>query len=369
MNKIKLGLTYYGDKIEGLWSGTLDRMDDVLKKDKDYLKSYTWVSIAPKMSYIYRLLLKTYHKFFFSGSGICREVMVYNRTVKSFLRNNKNLDVDWILMVAEHCLNTRINKTSKYACYIDTDYPITAQFDYRKHKLGYGFYLNFYDKKSFKSYKAMDLIFTQNEWTRKSIINRFSLSPKKVINVGFGINIEPLFEEKKFDKNLLLIVLREYNHKTKGLDLLVKALPLIRKKYPDIRLAVVGNDIYRNSDGIDTYYNYPRSKTKELFKEATLYVMPSRNEPNGITYLEALCNKTPFVALNRFAAKEFSQNGKYGFLCDYDTPESIADTIINALTDKNKLKKMGEDGQKFVLENYTWEKTVKTMLKYMYEYE
>ena len=268
-------------------------------------------------------------------------------------------------MVAEHCLTNKFPRDRKYACYIDTDFPVTARLDYASNKLGFNYYVSHYDKYTAMSYERMDVIFTQNEWTRQSVIKRFNLSPGKVINVRFGVNVEPYKGNKDYSKNLLLIVLRQYNAKTKGLDLLVNALPLIRNTYPYVKLAVVGNDEYRRIEGVETYVGYPRSKTKELFREATLYVMPSRNEPNGITYLEALCNKTPFVALNRFAAPEFSNNGEWSFLCNGNSPEDLAGTVIDALSDKARLKAMGEKGQKFVLDNYSWDKTVAEMCKVM----
>lgn len=49
--------------------------------------------------------------------------------------------------------------------------------------------------------------------------------------------------------------------------------------------------------------------------------MPSRNEPNGITYLEALANKTPFVALNRYAAPEFAGYGEWSFCVIKNLPK------------------------------------------------
>lgn len=252
-------------------------------------------------------------------------------------------------MVAEHCLTDKFPRDRKYACYIDTNFPETAKLDYASNKPGFNYYVLHYDKYTAMSYGRMDVIFTQNEWTRQSIIKRFNLSPGKVINVRFGVNVEPYKGNKDYSKNLLLIVLRQYNAKTKGLDILVRALPFIRNKYPDVKLAVVGNDEYRKSEGVETYVGYPRSKTKELFREATLYVMPSRNEPNGITYLEALCNKTPFVALNRFAAPEFSNNGEWSFLCNGDCPEDLAGTVIDALSDKADLKLWVRKGRSLFL--------------------
>lgn len=93
--------------------------------------------------------------------------------------------------------------------------------------------------------------------------------------------------------------------------------------------------------------------------------MPALREPNGITYLEGLANKAPIVGLNRFAFPEFSGNGEWGFICNNDDPQELADTIIKALSDKETLKIMGEKGQKFVIENYNWDKVVNNMIDIM----
>lgn len=361
---MRLILTYYGREWKGLWSGTLDVFDKLFPKQNN-ISCVKWVRIFPCISIVYQKFLVLYSKLFYTSPGICREKQMYSLTIKTAIHNIMKIKCDWVLMVAEHCLTNKFPRDRKYACYIDTDFPVTARLDYASNKLGFNYYVSHYDKYTAMSYERMDVIFTQNEWTRQSVIKRFNLSPGKVINVRFGVNVEPYKGNKDYSKNLLLIVLRQYNAKTKGLDLLVNALPLIRNTYPYVKLAVVGNDEYRKSEGVETYVGYPRSKTKELFREATLYVMPSRNEPNGITYLEALCNKTPFVALNRFAAPEFSNNGEWSFLCNGDSPEDLAGTVIDALSDKARLKAMGEKGQKFVLDNYSWDKTVAEMCKVM----
>lgn len=365
-NKFNLIITFYGREKKQLWSGTIDVFDKLFPKHPEVDK-VEWIRIFPNISTLYQKLLTLYSRFFYTSNGVCRERQMYYKTVKTAKHELRNAKGDWVLMVAEHCLNDKFPNDKKYACYIDTDFPITAKKDFSSLKPGFNYYISNYDKYTAESYKRMDVIFTQNEWTRKSIIERFNLSPEKVINVRFGVNIEPYYGEKDYNKNLLLIVLRQFNAKVKGLDILVEALPKIRKKYPDTRLAIVGNDEYKDIEGVDTYVGFPREKTKELFKQATLYVMPSRNEPNGITYLEALCNKTPFVALNRFSTPEFSNNGEWSFLCDTENPNDLADVVIKALSDKNRLKEMGEKGQDFVIRNYRWEKTVFDICRIMEE--
>lgn len=365
-NKIKLVLTYYGRERKQLWSGTIDVFEKLFPKQKNIIV-IKWVKIFPNISYFYQKMLVLYTKIFYTSNGICREKQMYSKTVRTAICNLNGIKADWVLMVAEHCLNDKFPLDKKYACYIDTDFPVTAKMDYSAGKPGFNYYISNYDKYTSESYRKMNVIFTQNEWTRRSIIKRFNINPENVINVRFGVNIEPYNGVKDYNKNLLLIVLRQFNAKVKGLDILIKALPKIRNKYPNTKLAIVGNDEYKGVEGVDVYVGFPREKTKELFKQATLYVMPSRNEPNGITYLEALCNKTPFVALNRFSTPEFSNNGEWSFLCDKENPDDLANVVIEALSDKVRLEEMGIKGQRFVMNNYKWEKTISEMCNIMEE--
>ncbi len=347
-----------------MWSGTIDVMERLLLHNK-HISSLSLVRIFPDISTLYQKFMTLYSRLFYTSDGVCRERQMYCKTVRRAKKELNSKPADWVLMIAEHCLTKEFARDKKYACYIDTDFPMMAKLDANRGKMGYDYYIKNYDRYTRTSYELMDLIFTQNEWTRLSIIDRFQLDPQKVVNVRFGVNIKPLDGEKNYDNELLLIVLREHNAKVKGLDILVEALPLIRAERPNVRLAVVGNDIYNGVEGVDTYVGYPREKTQELFRESTLYVMPSRSEPNGITYLEALCNKTPFVALNRFATKEFSNSGEWSFLCETESVKELATTVLDALSNKSRLKAMGEKGQQFVLDNYRWEQVVDRMCNEM----
>jgi len=367
----RLMIAYYGRRRENLWSGTLDVFDNFLSL-KLGVNNIKWIRIFPEISILYQKILRLYSIFFYTSDGVCREKQMYKSTVKMALNGlNRDFDnkTDWVLFVAEHCLNSKFPEDIHYAAYIDTDFPVTAQYDVARSKIGYDYYIKNYDKYTEESYKKLNLIFTQNEWTRLSIIDRFKLNSNKVINVGFGVNIEPYFEEKNYENDLLLIVLRQHNAKTKGLDLLVDAFKLLRRENENVRLAIVGNDYYKGVEGIDVYIDYPREKTKELFRSCTLYTMPSRNEPNGITYLEALCNKAPIVGLNRFSIPEFTNNGEWGFLCENEDPLELATVIADALSDKLRLKGMGLKGQEFVMNNYKWEKVVEFILNSMSQYE
>ena len=273
---------------------------------------------------------------------------------------------DYTLQINDYYIPDFLRKYGKHAIYIDAHRPDwwkeLCKGDKRILRDTYTKDFNHATKKSLLN---ADLIFTQNEWTRQGMIRDFGINPDIIFNVRFGVNLQPLFEEKDYSKNMMLIVLREGFEEPKGLNLLLKAFPLVRKQVKNVELAVVGSSVGKGIEGVTNYVNQPREVTVKLFKECTLYVMPALAEPNGITYLEALANKVPIVGLNRYALPEFTGNGEWGFLCENEEPKELANVIVKALSDKIRLKGMGEKGQKFVIENYNWDMVIANMINLM----
>lgn len=362
---MKLGITYCGRERKGLWSGTWDAFDTYFSKRSD-IESLEWVSVFPAIPWWYQKLLTLYSRFFYVKDGNPFEQQMYLFFKRKTLKEIRKMQAEWIIAKT---ITNGFPSNKKFCTYVDADFEEVMKMDINRSKPLFDFYLNYYHSKAGEAYSRQNLIFTQNEWTRQSLIKKFGLSKEKVINVGFGVNLKTYDGEKSYSNDLLLIILRPHNAQVKGLDLLIEALPLVRKQYPNIRLAIVGNSQYQGLESVNCYVSTPREKTIELFRQASLYVMPSRNEPNGMTYLEALCNKVPFVALNRFATPEFSGYGKWSFLCEQEDATELAATIIEALSDKQRLKAMGEQGQRYVKDTYRWEKVVDKMCNAMKNYK
>jgi len=204
------------------------------------------------------------------------------------------------------------------------------------------------------------IIFTFNEWTRKSIIEDFGVAAEKVHNVGFGANLNPYLAGKKYDNGLILTVLRRGNEELKGLNLLLQGFKIAHNQNRNLKLAVVGTTCEAMA-GVTYYEGHPRSKTISLFQEAALYAMPAIFEPNGMVFPEALSCKAPILGLDRLAFPEFAGYGKYGFIVHPD-PQDIADKILYALDNPQLLEKMGREGQEFAIKRYSWEVVVQKML-------
>ena len=308
---------------------------------------------------VYKLYKKFVGKVFYKR-GSMRDKEVYIHDAERIKKCLEKIGADINIFFGEHCLYTRLDNQLCYA-YIDaTLRPILEAEKIRR--FGIESFLRKYEKNDKKSYDLLDGVFTMNEWSRESVNKLYGKDLSKIYNIKCGINVDFYEGIKNYNNHHLLIILRKKTEHLKGLDLLLDAFKIAKKRINDLKLSVVGTE-YKKVDGVKYYYNEPRSKTLELLKDASLYIMPAIKEPNGITYLEALAYKTPTIGLNRFSYPEFCGYGEYGFISRSDTAKDVANTICLALNDTNKLKEMGEKGQKFVRENYNWDIVVDKMVK------
>ncbi|WP_084517326.1 glycosyltransferase family 4 protein [Desulfatiglans anilini] len=320
----------------------------------------------------YRMILRIYHVIF------SKLIFIYGsakdpflkpfcaRTIKSRILQLK-CKPDFVMFISDYIIPSSIAYKTKFAAYVDSFHEVEMQH-YAGNRRGIGIWKRHYGLNNMESLQRMALIFTQNEWTRQCMMSAYGIDENKIHNVGFGVNVNPFLEEKNYQNNLLLIVLRKGTEKYKGLLLLLKAFRLLKKLRPDLHLAVVGTELDDRIDGVTYYFNQPRSVTLDLFRKATLYVMPALHEPNGITYLEALANKTPIVGLKRFALPEFTNNGEWGFMVEHEDANQLANVLNYALDNKELLRIMGLKGQDFVLKRYSWHKVVCDMAAIMRNY-
>ncbi len=346
------------------WSGTVQA---VTQRFEDHGLRVEGLNIYKKLRHAFiGAIRRVYQRFFFEPYNFRDgEFGQYALNSKRLRRYLAPYHVDAYFFMGEYCLNKRFDEKAKYYAYIDRIRRPLIEITGTT-KPGMQEYLKRYEKNDIDSLSHLDKIFTMNEWSKKLITDYYHIPEHKVIDVGVGVNVDFLEEEKDYSSSSMLIVLRKGTEHYKGLDLLLDAFQIAKEKIPDLTLNVVGTQ-YKEVEGVRYFFNQPRSVTIKLFKECTIYAMPALSEPNGTTYLEALANKSPTIGLNRFAYPEFCGYGEYGFIAKGDTPQDVAEAICEAFSDRLRLRRMGEAGQRYVKNKYRWDAVVSKMLACMYE--
>jgi glycosyltransferase involved in cell wall biosynthesis len=125
----------------------------------------------------------------------------------------------------------------------------------------------------------------------------------------------------------------------KGGDLLIKALPSVKREIPGIHLYVAwdvpqGHRLRQMADDLGLKENVtfagflPRQTYRGLLNSVDALVMPSREEAFGVVFLEAMALGKPIVAGNGGGIPEVVRDGRNGILVKPD-PGPIAEALLH----------------------------------------
>jgi len=118
-----------------------------------------------------------------------------------------------------------------------------------------------------------------------------------------------------------------------SVERVVAAFQRVRQILPDATLTIVGCSPAVQGPGISVLGRLPPEAVDRHFAEAALFCMPSRLEPFGIVYVEALHYSLPIVATDVCDIGDFVIDGENGFLVEPQSPEALAAAIVSILGD------------------------------------
>lgn len=132
----------------------------------------------------------------------------------------------------------------------------------------------------------------------------------------------------------------------KGLDVMIRALYEVKKYIPDVSLHVIGGvrsttyymEIERMIHDLRLWNNVrflgtvSESQLMAEYGNASVFILPSYEESEGIVILEAIASGTPVVATRSGGAESIICHGKNGYLCDCGDHEELARWIQIVMT-------------------------------------
>jgi phosphatidylinositol alpha-1,6-mannosyltransferase len=159
----------------------------------------------------------------------------------------------------------------------------------------------------------------------------------------------------------------------KGQDMLIKALPSIRRRVAGVALVIVGGGPYADSlralarecgvaDDVTFTGGVPAAELPTHHALADVFAMPCRTrgagldvEGLGIVFLEASATGVPVIAGRSGGAPETVQHNKTGLVVDGREVNEIADAVTELLTDRDRAATMGAAGREWVTAQWRWD--------------
>lgn len=184
---------------------------------------------------------------------------------------------------------------------------------------------------------------------------RTGINPSKVdmIPNGITINDYELGNKDQIHPSILFIGRLV---KIKGVDILIKALPIIKISYPHIKLYIAGtggqydkiNSLVKKMDltqNVIFLGNVFGLEKRRLIASTDILILPSRYEAFGIVLLEAMASSKPVIASNVGGIPYIVKNGETGILFEVENIKELAEKTIKLLGDENLRLEMGKAGK------------------------
>ena len=191
------------------------------------------------------------------------------------------------------------------------------------------------------------------------------ISPEKIEVIYNGIKMQPIFNRIKENRFTIGIVGRILP--TKGHDMVVEALKILREKGCNIQLYIVGsgneefiNDLeqkiklYNLTEYV--FWKGYKDTLSEIYDGIDVVVAPStRIEAFGLMACEANMLSIPAIVTYKGGQAEIIEDGFNGFVVDPLDPVDIADKLQIFYNDPELLSRMGRNGRQRVIEKFSVE--------------
>jgi glycogen synthase len=197
-----------------------------------------------------------------------------------------------------------------------------------------------------------------------------AVSPERVDGLRLEYGIEP--------EDALVLFVGRMTH-VKGVHTLIEAMPEVVARHPRTRLVILGKGELEepvrrrvHELGLEAnvrlrYEFVPEDVRIAHYAASDLTVFPSTYEPFGIVTLEAMAMGKPAVAGARGVVgfrEQVVPSGpdQTGMHVDGAAAGDIAWGLIQALSDRDRLRAWGENGRRRVLESFTWDHAARKTL-------
>lgn len=213
------------------------------------------------------------------------------------------------------------------------------------------------------SVRAADRITSPSAALAHEVTRRWRLAPDRVEVVPNPVDSDLFVPgERAPDPACILVAGRV--ERMKGQDVLIEALPAIRRAVPSAHVRLVGADggasaavAQRSRElGVESAVSFEGAVAREelpaVYASAAVCVVPSRFEAFGYTCVEAMACGRPVVASRVGGLAEIVEHEREGLLVAPEDPAALAAAVIRLLGDPALGRRLGAAARSGVLERF-----------------
>ena len=162
----------------------------------------------------------------------------------------------------------------------------------------------------------------------------------KAVVVPNGVDIQKFQNPNLKSRNSKIIITVGRLVYKNGVDILEKALAIVKNKFPDVQLRIV-------SDA-------PHEEIPRHLWGADIFVRPSRSEGLGTAFLEAMAAGLPIIGTRVGGIPDFLKDGETGLFAKVDDSKDLAEKIELLFSDEALRQRLIKNGRRLIEEKYQW---------------
>jgi glycosyltransferase involved in cell wall biosynthesis len=206
------------------------------------------------------------------------------------------------------------------------------------------------------------------EPVRKQAI-RFGMDRDRIVTFPWGVNLtqfKPGSSSQEKTDGFTLLSVRSWEP-VYGVDVIARAFVQVAQQYPDVFLVMLGagsqaeliHNIFTEG-GVLERVHFPgvvgQDNLPDYYRLADLYLSASRTDGTSISLLEAMASGRPAVVSDIPGNREWIQAGVNGWLFKDGDPEAMAESIKQAIQQREALDEMGAAARRIAEQRADWQK-------------
>lgn len=240
------------------------------------------------------------------------------------------------------------------------------------HLVEEGFYFRLVNKLTLRKY---DAIITVSQFVKNWLVEKYSLSAKKVFVIPNGIfpeinqasNNQVLLKKHRLTGKFIILFMGLLIPRKNPLFLL-KVFQKLKEKYPNIALIISGRGPLENDlknfvketnlkDVIFTGSVFGQDKI-DYFNLCDIFALPSVNEGFGLVITEAMACGKAVIITDAWSAREIVANFEDGLLAKENDFVDWQKKIEIFIANKKLVKEFGRKARQKILSEFNWHKLI-----------
>lgn len=210
-------------------------------------------------------------------------------------------------------------------------------------------------------YHHAQVNFPMSRFVAQSMVEDYACPPEKVVCAYAGGNLTQDLAQTAKDyaaKNILFVGV---HWERKGGPELAQAFVLVLRDHPDATLTIVGCSPRLKLPNCRIVGKVPVQTVQHYYNQASLFCLPTRREPFGFVFIEAMLQKLPIVATRIGAVPDLITDGENGYSVEPNNVAALAARLSALLGQPQTLQRLGEAGYRRAIQEYTWDKVAQRM--------